>query len=128
VCTKIDGTHKANKIPIHQPTYDNIVLKPFFKTDSIPKRNEESYLKAASSANSQLLTVISEQIKELDAIIKGKNVACLDNTCQDKISESSSSSEEEDEDDTKSTTSDAIINTIQENFEDTPLTINKLKN
>ena len=60
VSTKIDSTHKAIKIPKHQPSYDNTISKSFFKTDSIPKRNEEPYLKATSSVNSQLLTVIYE--------------------------------------------------------------------
>jgi len=40
----------------------------------------------------------------------------------------SSSSEEEDEDDVKNNSGNAMINTIQENLEDTPLIINKLKN
>jgi len=54
--------------------------------------------------------VIFEQIKELNAITKGKNVACLDKTCQNNISDSSS---KEDEDDVKSDNSDATLNTYK---------------
>jgi len=87
VSNKLGNIHKVAKIFKQISSYDNTISKPFFKMDCIHKRNEESYLKTSSSVNNQLLIVISKQIKELDAITKGKNIACLGKTCQNNISD-----------------------------------------
>ena len=103
---------------------DNI-SKPFFKIDSIPNENEESFIKASS--NSHFLKIISYQIKQLDASLKGKFVSCLDQTCQDQVSDTSSS--EEDEDDNTNFGDEEALNVIEEAFkEPAPLAINKIRN
>ena len=93
---------------------------------SIPKKNEVSFLKACSSANSHFLKIISEQIKEPDTSLKDKTITCLDKTCQKQVLDTSS---EEEEGDTKSSSSEDILNVIEEEFEDSsPSAINKIRN
>jgi len=61
VSIRTEETHKAVKqIPKQIPTYADNISKPFFKMDIIPKKNEESFLEASSSANDQLLKIISD--------------------------------------------------------------------
>ena len=70
--------------------------------------------------------MISDQIKELDLSFKDKAVTCLGKTCQNQLSDTSSKEEDKD---AEITSSEDIINTLQETFEDdSPLAINKIRN
>jgi len=102
---------------------DNI-SEPFFKTDSIPKENEKSFIKVSS--DSHFLKIISDQIKKLDASLKGKSVFCLDQACQNQVSDTPST--RKDEDDNTSTDKEEALNVIEEAFEElAPLPINKIR-
>jgi len=90
-------------------SYTDQISKPFFKTDSIPKANEDFFFEAFSNAH--FLKIILDQIQELTTM-KDKSVSYLDKTCQNQPSDTSSSSEDEENTDTE-----AALNVIEETFE-----------
>jgi len=101
-------------------SYTDQISKPFFKTDSIPKANEDSFSEAFS--NAQFLKIILDQIQELSTL-KDKSVSCLDRTCHNQTSDISSSSEED-----VNTDSEEALNVINEAFDDpSPSAINKIR-
>ena len=67
VSVRIEETHKVAKasIPKSIPSHADNISHPFFKIDSIPKKNEDSFLNASSNTNSHFLKLIFEQIKSL---------------------------------------------------------------
>ena len=115
----------TSQTPKPYNNYADNISRPFLKTDSIPKKNEESFLEASSNVNSHFLKIISYQLQNLDTSLKGKAVSCLDKTCQNQELETSSHNEEENH----SHSSEDIHNVIEETFGDSSrLTINKIKN
>ena len=103
VSTKIDS--QKGKIGLGEAScsthnlVDNI-SKPFFKMDSVPKQNEEAFVRN-SKKNASLLNGITYQLKELETSFKGMKISCVDETCQNTSSSSSALEEEEDSDDDK---------------------------
>jgi len=102
-------------------SYTDQISKPFFKTDSIPKANGDSFSEAFS--NAQFFKIISDQIQELTTM-KDKSVSCLDKTCQNQPSDTSSPSEDE-----VNTDGEEALNVIEEAFDDPPPSaINNIRN
>ena len=52
----------TSQTPKPYNNYADNISRPFLKTDSIPKKNEESFLEASSNTNSHFLTIISDQL------------------------------------------------------------------
>jgi len=82
VSLRIEATKQPSTItmPSTMPStsYTDQISKLFFKTDSIPKANKDSFSEAFS--NAQFLKIISNQIQELTTL-KDKFVSRLDKTC-----------------------------------------------
>ena len=118
---RIEETKQPPSTTSPSTSYTDQISKSFFKTDSIPKVNEESFSEAFSNAH--FLKIISDQIQELSTL-KDKSVLCLDKTCQNQPSDISSSSEDE-----VTTDGEEALNVIEETFEEpSPSAINKIRN
>jgi len=118
--------HVANKvetpstsIPPRSETYANSVSKPFFKVESVPRKDQEHFTNSFSNAS--LLMQISQQIKALD--IQSPSTSCIDKTCSQIQHDTSS----EAEDDINSESEEDTLNVITKTFEDEQeLSINKI--
>jgi len=79
--------HVANRVEVtktqHPSTsntnenYANSISKPFFKVESVPRKDQDDFTTAFSNAS--LLQQISQQIKALD--LQTPSTSCLDKTC-----------------------------------------------
>jgi len=118
---RIEAAKQPPTITTPSTSYTDQISKPFFKIDSIPKANEDSFSEAFSNAH--FLKIISDQIQELTTI-KDKSVSCLDKTYQNQPSDTSSSGEDD-----ENTDSEEALNVIEETFEEpSPSAINKIRN
>jgi len=109
-------------IPSEGSSYTNTISKPFFKTDSIPKKHEEACTQAWS--NSSLINRISEQINVVGSS-QQKSASCLDKTCVLAATDSSASEEDEEEQIESEEESLNVLSKILDN-EDS-LIINKIR-
>ena len=57
--------------------YANSISKPFFKVESVPRKDQDDFTIAFSNAS--LLKQFSQQIKALD--LQTPSTSCLDKTC-----------------------------------------------
>jgi len=121
----VEETKRKDKVPSNTPegsNYANSISKPFFKIESVPQKDQDSFTQAFSNAS--LINQISTQIKALD--LQSKSTACLDKTCV--LASTVTSTSEEEEGDDPDSSEEESLNVISKLFEeDSPLTINKIR-
>ena len=111
VATRMDDIQTP--IPNSAETYANSISKPFFKVDSVPRKDQEEFTTAFS--NTMLLNQITQQLNALN--INSPSTSCIDKTCSQTQNIETESEDSEGE----------TINDIVQNFEDeNPLAINKI--
>ena len=113
VATRMDDIQTP--IPNSTANYANSISKPFFKVDSVSRKDQEDFTTAFS--NTMLLNQITQQLKALS--IDSPSTSCIDKTCvqNQNIETESEDSEHEDEE----------ITNIALNFEEeNALAINKI--
>jgi len=124
VAIRVEETKKQVPIPLNTSegsNYANSISKPFFKVETIPQKDQDSFTQAFSNAS--LINQISTQIKALD--LQAKSTSCLDKTCVLAGTETSTTDEEEGDDPEAS--EEESLNVISKLFDDeAPLTINKI--
>ena len=125
VVIRVEETKKQERVPSNTPkgsNYANSISKSFFKIESVPPKDQESFTHAFS--DTLLLNQISTQIKALD--LQTISTSCLDKTCVLAKVETSTSEEEEEDD--LGDSEEASLNVISKLFEeDSPLAINKIR-
>ena len=100
-------------------TYANSISKPFFKVESVPRKDHDDFTTAFSNAS--LLKQISQQIKALD--IQTPSTSCIGKTCA-QIQQATSASETEE---AEEQSEDDNLFTLTKTFEDEiDLALNKI--
>ena len=115
VGAKIDDMQTP--IPSSSETYATSISKPFFKVDSVSRKDQEDFTTAFS--NTVLLNQITQQLKALKT--DTPSTSCLDKTCVQNINNTSETEESNETEDEES------IDEIAQNFEDSSLAINKIR-
>ena len=78
--------HVANRVEVTKAqspnssgteNYANSISKPFFKVESVSRKDQDDFTTAFSNAS--LIKQISQQIKALD--LQAPSTSCLDKTC-----------------------------------------------
>ena len=111
VVTRMDDIQTP--IPNSAENYANSISKPFFRVDSVPRKDQEEFTTAFS--NTMLLNQITQQLNALN--INSPSTSCIDKTCSQTQNIETESEDSEGE----------TINDIVQNFEDeNPLAINKI--
>jgi len=100
--------------------YANSISKPFFKVESISRKDQDDF--TAAFSNASLLKQISQQIKALD--LPSPSTSCLDKTCA-QISKDTIASETEEADEEIKSEEEALPVLTKTFEEDTSLAINK---
>jgi len=105
-------------------TYANIISKPFFKVESVSRKDQDDFTTAFSNAS--LRKQISQQIKALDLQIP--STSCLDKTCAQINQESTTSDTDEvDETNESDESEEETPNVLTKTFEEeTSLALNKI--
>ena len=101
--------------------YANSISKPFFKVESVSRKDQDDFTTAFSNAS--LLKQISQQIKALD--LQAPSTSCLDKTCL-QINKDTTASEIE-EADAEDESDEESLHLLTKTFEeDTTQAINKI--
>ena len=105
-------------------TYANTISKPFFKVESVSRKDQDDFTTAFSNAS--LLKQISQQIKALD--LQKPSTSCSDKTCAQINQESTSSDTNEvDETNESDESEEETLNVLTKTFEEeTSLGLNKI--
>jgi len=101
--------------------YANSISKPFFKVESVSRKDQDDVTTAFSNAS--LLKQISQQIKALD--LQSPSTSCLDKTCA-QINKDTTASETEEADEEIESEKEAPHVLTKTFDEDTSLAINKI--
>jgi len=124
IAIRVEETKKPVDVPsnlLENSNYANSISRPFFKIESVPPKDQDSFTQALS--NNSLTNQISAQIKALD--LQSRSTSCLDKTCVlADIDTSTSENDVENFDESE----EESLNVISKVFEDeTPLAINKIR-
>jgi len=74
---RVEETKKQVQVPSNLPensNYANSISRPFFKIESVPQKDQDSFTQALST--NSLINQISAQIKALD--LQTRSTSCLD--------------------------------------------------
>jgi len=116
----------ASKAPIPSSsgtieTYANSISKPFFKVDSVSRKDQDDFTTAFSNAS--LLKQISPQIKALD--LQTPSASCIDKTCA-QIQQATSASETDEAEEDIESEEDNLFTLTKTFKEEKDLALNKI--
>ena len=123
VANRVDAKAQA-QIPSsssNPKTYANSISKPFFKVNSVPRKDQDDFTTAFSNAS--LLKQISQQIKALD--LQKPSTSCIDKTCA-QIQQATSESKSEEADEDNESEEDNLFTLTKTFEEDKDLALNKI--
>jgi len=102
-------------------TYANSISIPFFKVDSVPRKDQDDFTTAF--ANASLLKQISQQIKALD--LQTPSASCIDKTCA-QIQQATSASETDEAEEDIESEEDNLFTLTKTFKEEKDLALNKI--